>query len=62
MALAWHPAQRGEVVRKGCSVSSAWVVSMLVYIETASHEKKDTLDGSKLIVLKRSSRCVELRI
>jgi hypothetical protein len=59
-ALACHPEERGKVARKGCRVSSAWVVSMFVYIKTVSHEKKDTLDGSKLMVLKHSSRCVEL--
>jgi hypothetical protein len=32
---AWHPAQSGKVLRKGCRASNAWAVSMLVYIDTA---------------------------
>lgn len=45
MALAWHPVQSGEVQRKGCITSSAaGGVSMLVYIDIASHEKKETFD------------------
>jgi hypothetical protein len=59
-ALAGHPVQRGELARKGCNTSSAWFVSMLVYIETASQEKKDTFEGSKLVFFNRLSRCSEL--
>jgi hypothetical protein len=57
---AWQPAQSGKVLRKGCSTSSTWAVSMLIYIDTALQEKNKMFDGSKLMSLSRLSRCAEL--
>ncbi len=59
-ALAGHSVQRGEVDRKGKSTANGWFVSMFVYIKTASQEKKDTQEGSKLVVFNRCKRCSEL--
>ncbi len=63
-ALVGHPAQRGKADRKGWSVLSTCLVFMCVHMETAFlHEKKDILEGLKLMALSSSSRCcVELLI
>lgn len=58
MALVGHPGQRGKADRKGCSVLSTCLVFMFVHnMEMALHEKKDMLEGIKLMALSSSSRC-----
>jgi hypothetical protein len=56
IALARHPAERGKVCRKGCRDTSAWVVSMLVYIEMTLHKKNGMFAGVKVDMFSKAGQ------